>query len=75
MTASNNQALPRWNVTDVHESLDARSFTDALELVGADVERLAVLFDELDIRSTERSIEQADGDKADRAIAEFKPGV
>ena len=71
MTASNNQALPRWNVTDVHESLDARSFTDALELVGADVERLAVLFDELDIRSTERSIEQADGDKADRAIAEF----
>ena len=71
MTVSNNQALPRWNVTDVHESLDARSFTDALELVGADVERLAVLFDELDIRSTERSIEQADGDKADRAIAEF----
>lgn len=71
MTATSNQALPRWNVTDVHESLDARSFADALELVGADVERLAVLFDELDIRSTERRIEPADGDKADRAIAEF----
>jgi hypothetical protein len=23
--------LPRWSVADVHESLDARSFTDALE--------------------------------------------
>jgi pepF/M3 family oligoendopeptidase len=42
--------LPRWDVTDVYESLTARSFTDAFELIGAEQVRLAALFDEHDIR-------------------------
>jgi oligoendopeptidase F len=29
--------LPRWSVADLHESLESRSFTDALERVGAGV--------------------------------------
>ena len=45
------ETLPRWSVADVHESLDARSFTDALEQAGADVDRLVALFDEHDIRA------------------------
>jgi len=39
-------ALPRWSVADVHESFDSRSFMDAMERLGADVGRLAALFDE-----------------------------
>jgi hypothetical protein len=30
--------LPRWSVGDVHDSLDARSFIDALERAGADTD-------------------------------------
>jgi len=63
--------LPRWDVTDLHASLDARSFIDALERVGADVDRLVALFDELDIRSTDRPIEPADGERADQTIRQF----
>jgi oligoendopeptidase F len=65
------EALPRWDVTDLHESLAARSFTAAQEQVGADVDRLVALFDELDIRATDRAIEPDDADRADRAIREF----
>ena len=32
--------LPRWSVADVHESLEARSFVDAMELHQADIARL-----------------------------------
>ena len=32
--------LPRWSLADVHESVDARSFNDAMERSAADVERL-----------------------------------
>ena len=64
--------LPRWSVTDVHESLDARSFTDALEQASADADRLVALFDELDIRSTEtRPVTAEDGAAADRALREL----
>ena len=57
--------LPRWSVADVHESLDARSFTDALEQAGADAERLVALFDELGIRSTDtRPVTADDGTAA-----------
>lgn len=38
--------LPRWDVSDVHESLSARSFLDELELVDAETVRLTALFDE-----------------------------
>lgn len=65
-------SLPRWSVADVHESFDSRSFSDAKERSTADVERLIALFDELDIRSTDRrSLTDVDGAAADRAISEF----
>lgn len=64
--------LPRWSVADVYESLDARSFTDALEQAGADADRLVALFDELDIRATEtRPVTADDGSAADRALREL----
>lgn len=71
VAAAEPRALPRWNVSDVHESLDARSFTDAVERVGADVDRLVTTFDELGIRSVDRAIEPADGQRADQAISEY----
>ena len=46
-------ALPTWSVTDVHESYDSRSFTDAMERTGAEVQRLVALFDEHGIRAVE----------------------
>ena len=64
--------LPRWSVADVHESLDARSFTDALEQARADADRLVALFDELDIRATvTRPVTADDGAAADRALREL----
>ncbi|HSB85188.1 MAG TPA: M3 family oligoendopeptidase [Ilumatobacteraceae bacterium] len=61
--------LPRWNVTDVHESFEARSFVDALERVRADSIRLAALFDVHDIRRCEpRQVTTADGVAADAII-------
>ena len=45
MTNTQQQtALPRWSVADVHQSFDARSFTDAMEAAGAGVTRLEALF-------------------------------
>jgi oligoendopeptidase F len=65
-------SLPRWSVADVHESFDSRSFSDAKERSTADVERLIVLFDELNIRATDqRALTDADGTAADRVIIEF----
>lgn len=64
--------LPRWSVSDVHESLESRSFTDSMERAGADVERLVALFDELDIRGTAtRAPTARDADAADRALREL----
>ncbi|MGD9996050.1 MAG: mycothiol synthase, partial [Ilumatobacteraceae bacterium] len=45
--------LPRWSVSDVHESFAARSFVDAMEAMTSDVDRLEVLFDEVGIRAVE----------------------
>ena len=71
-TTTTDSDLPRWSVADVHESLDARSFTDALERAGADADRLVALFDELDIRSTSpRPVTDADGAAADAALREL----
>jgi len=70
--APSDEMLPRWNVTDVHESLASRSFVDAMERSAADVDRLVALFDELDIRAqTPRAPVPADGTAADRAIDEL----
>ena len=66
------EQLPRWGVSDVHESLTARTFLGALEQVGADTERLVALFDTLDIRATPpRPVTPADGEAADRVIREM----
>jgi oligoendopeptidase F len=73
MTASDQtQELPRWSVADVHQSLDARSFTDAMERSSVEVDRLVTLFDELGIRATtDRTPTSSDGDAADQAIQSY----
>lgn len=64
--------LPRWSVADVHESLGARSFTDALERARADTDRLVALFDELGVRQVPtRPVTTDDGAAADRALREL----
>ncbi|MFK8025198.1 MAG: M3 family oligoendopeptidase [Ilumatobacter sp.] len=72
MPPTDPDLLPRWSVADVHESFAARSFVDAKERVGADVDRLVALFDEHDVRGGERRAPaQGDGDTADTVINEF----
>ena len=62
-------ALPRWNVSDIHESFEARSFGDAMDRCGADMSRLEALFEEHGIRATEpRPVTAADGLAADAVI-------
>src|ERR1700733_13787621 len=51
MTAT--QAPPRWNLDPIFAGLEDRGFNNALEGVYARVDRLVVLFDELDIRARE----------------------
>lgn len=61
--------LPRWDLTDVHESFTARSFVDSMERVGADMARLEALFDEHGIRAVEpRPVTVADGAAADAVV-------
>ena len=63
------ETLPRWSVADVHESLESRSFVDALEQTDADSTRLTALFDEHDIRRCEtRAVTKADGEAADAVL-------
>jgi pepF/M3 family oligoendopeptidase len=66
------EVLPRWSVSDVHESFESRSFTDAMEQTGADSSRLTALFDEHDIRKCDpRPVTDADGRAADAVIRAF----
>ena len=52
---------PRWDLTPLYPSLDDRSFNNAVEGVYAQVDRLAALYDEFDIRETEsRAVTDAD---------------
>ena len=44
---------PRWDLDPIYRGLDDRAFTGALEGVYADIGRLAALYDQLDIRTTE----------------------
>ena len=68
--------LPRWRTDDVYASFDSREFAQAMELAGAQVDRLEALFDELHVRATEpREPGVADGDAADRAISAFNEAV
>lgn len=65
-------ALPRWSVADVHQSFDARSFTDAMEAAGAGVTRLEALFEEHNVRAiTPRPVKPADREAADSVISTF----
>ena len=45
--------LPTWSFGDLHESLTARSFVDAMERAAADTDRLVAAFDEHGIRAVE----------------------
>ena len=68
-TESAAEQLPRWSVTDVHESFAARSFLDAMDRCGADAARLEALFDEHGIRAmAARPVTEADGHAADAII-------
>ena len=68
--------LPRWSVSDLHESFESRSFLDAMERARADADRLVALFDECDIRAIERrKPTAADASNADRVIAAFNETV
>ena len=67
-----DDALPRWDVTDVHESFDARTFLDAMDRANADVARLEALFDERNIRATDpRPVTPEDGADADAVVTAF----
>ena len=67
---TDTDALPRWDVTDIHQSFDARSFGDAMDRCGADMSRLEALFEEHGIRATEaRPVTAADGRAADAIIS------
>jgi len=68
-SASSATELPRWSVTDLHESFTSRSFLEAMERTAADLARLEALFDTHDIRAAEpRAVTSADGDAADAVI-------
>jgi pepF/M3 family oligoendopeptidase len=72
MSITETEPLPRWSVADVHDGLDARSFTDAMERIGADAGRLVALFDEHDVRATApRSVTADDGHVADAVIGAY----
>ena len=64
--------LPTWSVSDIHEGFDSRSYRDAKERIGAEVDRLVGLFDEHDIRATpHREATPADGLSADAVITGY----
>ena len=73
MTNTQQQtALPRWSVADVHQSFDARSFSDAMESAGAGVTRLEALFEEHNVRAiTSRAVLPNDGEAAYSVISTF----
>jgi oligoendopeptidase F len=64
--------LPTWSFGDLHESLTARSFVDAMERAAADTDRLVATFDEHAIRAVDtRPVTVADGAAADAVIAAY----
>ena len=72
MNTTDTEQLPRWSVADVHDGLESRGFTDAMERVGAQAGRLVALFDEHEIRAIDaRPVTAADGKSADTVIDAF----
>jgi pepF/M3 family oligoendopeptidase len=54
-------APPRWDLTPIFPGIEDRAFTGALEGVYAQVDRLAALYDQFDVRATEpRAVTEAD---------------
>ncbi len=61
---------PRWDLTPIFAGLDARDFAADLERVFADVDRLAVRYDELDIRGcAPRPVDERDRDHLSEIIS------
>ena len=61
--------LPRWDVSDVHASVTARSFVDDTERLVADITRLEVTFDDHDVRAVApRAVTGEDGRAADAVL-------
>ena len=67
----NPYALPRWDVSDVFPSLTSREYASARESLGADIARLAALFDERDVRGGT----EIDADKAAAIAEEILPAT
>lgn len=68
----NDAQLPRWSVADLHPSLTSRSFVDAMESIGSDVDRLEVTFDDAGIRAIEpRPPTPDDADVAARILRAY----
>ncbi|QQS25257.1 MAG: M3 family oligoendopeptidase [Actinomycetota bacterium] len=65
--------LPRWSVGDVHESMTARSFVDAMERLGADVARVEALFEQHGVRAQpgDTAVTDEHGAAADEVITAF----
>lgn len=76
LTVKNEKPLPRWSVADVHESFNARSFTDAMERAGSNVARLEALFEAHNVRAVQpRTPNAQDGTVADAVIQAFNQTV
>lgn len=62
-------SLPRWDTSDLHTSLDARSFVDDLEAVRADLDRLEADFDARGVGAVDaRPVTDDDAEAADALI-------
>lgn len=70
--AAPDDQLPRWSIADAHESLESRSFTDAMERSASSVDRLVTLFDQHNVDAAEsRSPTAGDGVAADEVLIAF----
>src|SRR4051812_4847304 len=55
------RTVPRWDLSPIYPSFDDRSFSNGVEGVYAQVDRLAALYDEFDIReASARPVTDAD---------------
>jgi pepF/M3 family oligoendopeptidase len=66
MTATDQQQLPHWDLTDLYPAIGSREYAAAREELGAELTRLTALYDEHDVR--------AGDDKAvdDETVAAFE---
>ena len=75
-TAVTGATLPRWSVSDLHQSMSSRSFLAAMEQVSSDADRLVAEFDEHGIRAIDaRPVTAADGAAANAVIAAYNDAL